>query len=172
MNVKEMCVLKHLSVTAVLLALTVSGFVFARDTGFKGKWILDKGASNATEEIPDNLVQEIKPDGSDVTIITTWREPKTGIAPIALLGIMTTKLQLRADGQEQTNYIGPFKQVSKTTQNGNQMVTEWTAVDQNGKTVSGHWTRTLSPDGQQMTLDVQEQDSGQQHTAKLVFKRK
>ena len=164
--------LKRLSVAVTLCATIFSGFALAKDSGFKGKWVLDKGSSTATEEIPDNLMQEIKPDGSDLTIITTWREPKSGIAPIALLGIMTTKLQLTANGQEQTNYIGPFKQVSKTTQNGNQMVTDWTAVDENGKTVSGHWTRTLSPDGRQMTLEVQEQDGTQQHTAKLVFHRK
>jgi hypothetical protein len=62
--------------------------------------------------------------------------------------------------------------VSKTTQSGNQLVTDWTAADQNGKTVSGHWTRTLSDDGNQMALEVQEEESGKSNNARLVFRRK
>jgi hypothetical protein len=166
-----MCVPERLLLPLLALA-ALAGFAVAKDTGFKGKWELKKDASTATVEIPDNMVQEIKPDGPNVTIITTYREPSSGVTPLAFLGIMTTKLQLSTDGQEQTNYIGPFKQVSKTTQNGNQMTTQWTAVDQNGKTVTGQWTRTLSPDGREMTLEVQEHEGSNTNTAKLVFHRK
>jgi hypothetical protein len=85
---------------------------------------------------------------------------------------MTTHLTLTTDGQETTNFIGPFKQVSKTTQNGKQLVTDWQAVV-NGENVKGQWTRTLSDDGKMMTLEIQEStNDGKSNSGKLTFKRK
>ena len=169
---REFGVCRRISTLLFAFAVLFGGVLFSKDTGFNGKWVLDRGASTATFDIPDNLTQEIKPKGSDLTIITTWKEPENGMAPLGLLGIMTTEFKCGTDGQENTNIIGPFKQVSKTTANGNQLVTEWTAGDQNGKTVTGHWTRTLSDDGNQMILEVQEQDSGKSNNAHLVFRKK
>jgi len=169
--VKEFCVWRRISLT-IAFAILSAGVLFSRDSGYKGKWVLDRGGSTATFDIPDNLTQEFKPKGSDLTIVTTWKEPETGIAPLGLLGIMTTEFKCGMSGQESTNIIGPFKQVSKTTQNGNQLVTEWTAADQNGNTITGHWTRTLSDDGNQMTLELQEQESGKTNNGRLIFRRK
>lgn len=163
---------RRISKLLCAFAVLSGAVLFSKDSGYKGKWVLDRGASTATFDIPDNLTQEIKPKGSDLTIVTTWKEPENGMAPLGLLGIMTTEAKFGLDGQECTNIIGPFKQVSKTTQSGNQLVTDWTAADQNGKTVSGHWTRTLSDDGNQMALEVQEEESGKSNNARLVFRRK
>ncbi len=169
--------LSRRGVIALLGIVSLSvGVLLAKDSNdsrFKGKWVLDRGASTATFDIPDNLMQEIKSKGSDLTIVTTWREPRNGIAPLGLLGVMTTQYQIGLNGQETTNYVGPFKVVSKTTENGNQLVTDWTAADQNGKIVTGHWTRTVSDDGRQMTLEIQEQETGgSNNSAKLVFRKK
>ena len=142
-----------------------------KDEGFAGKWVIDKGASTASFEIPDQLTQQIRNKGSELTILTTWREPQDGLAPLGLLGIMTTNLKLSLDGQDATNDIGPFKQVSKTTQNGNQLVTDYTAVV-NGEQVTGRWTRTLAADGKQMTLDIDQKSGSKSNQAKLVFLRR
>jgi hypothetical protein len=142
-----------------------------KDEGFAGKWVIDKGASTATFEIPDQLTEQIRTKGSDLTILATWREPHDGLAPLGLLGIMTTNLKLNLDGQDVTNDIGPFKQVSKTTQNGNQLITDYTAVV-NGEQVTGRWTRTLAEDGKQMTLDIDQKSGSKSNQAKLVFHRK
>jgi hypothetical protein len=151
----------------VVLALPV----LAKDRGFSGKWVIDKSASTASFEIPDNLTQQIKEKGSDVSILTTWREPGNGIAPLPLLGIMTTNLNLKVNGEDVINEIGPFKQASKTTQNGDQLVTEYTALV-NGENVTGKWVRSLSSDGKQMTIDLTQQSGSKNSQGKLVFNRK
>jgi hypothetical protein len=145
--------------------------VLPKDDGVSGKWVIDKNASTASFEIPDQLMQQIKKKGSDLAILTTWREPNNGMAPLGLLGIMTTNLKLNLNGQDETNEIGPFKQVSKTTQTGNQLITDYTAVV-NGEQVTGHWVRTLSEDGRDMTLEIAQKSRSQNNQAKLVFHKK
>src|SRR6476619_334532 len=152
---------------AVLLALPVA----AKDSGFNGKWVIDKSASTASFEIADNLTQQSKEKGSDLTILSTWREPANGIAPLPMLGIMTTNLTLKLNGEDAINEIGPFKQASKTTRNGNQLVTEYTALV-NGENVTGKWVRTLSEDGKQMTMELTQQSGSKNNQGKLVFNRK
>src|SRR5262245_32701986 len=119
--------------TGFVLTLAMAVPLLAKDDAFTGKWILDKPASNATAEIPDNLRQEIKKKGDGYAVETTWREMRSGLAPLALLGILTTQLKLGADVK---NQVGPFMIASRTTQNGNQLVTDWTAVV-NGQAVRG-----------------------------------
>jgi hypothetical protein len=156
----------------VVIGILAATLLTAKDEGFSGKWVIDKSASTATADIPDNLTQQIKKKGDTYLIESYWREPHGGIAPLALLGIMTTNLKLGIDGREVRNDIGPFHQVSKTTMNGNQLVTDWTAIV-NGQSVKGQWTRTLSEDGKGMTLDIQEStEDGKSNSGKLVFKRK
>jgi hypothetical protein len=144
----------------------------AKDDGFTGKWVIDKQASTATADIPDGLTQQFKKKGDGYTIETTWREPRSGIAPLLLVGIMTTQFKLGTKGEEVKNQVGPFMQASKTTLNGNQLVTDWTAVV-NGQAVRGQWTRTLNDAGNSMTLDIKEStDDGKSNTGKLVFNKK
>jgi hypothetical protein len=168
-----MCVLKRFVLIFALAALFVSP-VLPKNDGFSGKWIIDKTASTASFDIPDQLTQEIKTKASNLVIMTTWREPQNGMAPLGLLGIMTTNLRLNLSGQDETNEIGPFKQVSKTTQSGNQLITDYNAANAstNGEQVSGRWTRTLSGDGRQMTLEITQTSGSQSNQAKLVFNRK
>lgn len=152
-----------------LIAVLAAGLVLAKDA-FEGKWVIDKGASTATCDLPESLWQKIKKKGDGYNVETSWREPRNGVAPLVLLGILVTELKLGADV---SNLIGPFLQQSKTTVNGNQMVTEWNAVV-NKQPVKGQWTRTLADDGKSMTLDIQEStpEDGKSGAAHLVFKRK
>ncbi len=152
---------------ATLFALPV----LPKDNGFNGKWMIDKSASTASFDIPDNLMQQIKEKGSDISILSTWREPGNGIAPLPLLGVMTTNLNLKLSNEDAINEIGPFKQASRTTRNGNQLITEYTALV-NGENVTGKWVRTLSADGKQMTLEITQQSGSKNNQGKLVFNRK
>ena len=155
---------------AVFLATSILQ-VQAKDEGFSGKWVLDK-KSQLPGNAPNNLETRIKQDGSGITIESTFREPENGIVPLLYLGIMTTKLHLGTSGMEEQNTVGPFQMASKTTINGNQMDTDWTAMVK-GDQVQGHWTHKLSDDGRRMTLEIKESSTqGQNASATLYFVKK
>ncbi len=72
----------------------------------------------------------------------------------------------------QQNQIGPFQMASKTTLDGNEMHTDWTATIQGGQ-VRGHWTHRLMPDGKHMVWEIEESSpQGLHKEAKLYFVRK
>lgn len=138
---------------------------------FSGKWVLDKHAPRPGDA-PNDLQSKIKQDGSGVSIESTFKEPQNGVVPLLYLGIMTTKLHLNTDGQEQQTQIGPFMAVFKSTLDGNKLTTDWKAQI-NGDPVEGHWVHTLSDDGKHMTLQLHENSThGQQEEATLTFVRK
>lgn len=139
-------------------------------TGFDGKWAIEK-ESQGDQPVPLDMVQNIKVKGGDVTVETTFAEPQNGVVPLLYVGIMTTRMELSADGSERQNQIGPFQHASKTTLDGTTMTTDWTAVIK-GENVNGKWVRTLDPDGKHMTLQINESSKGQDHTATLKFRRK
>jgi len=143
----------------------------AKDSGFSGKWILDKH-SPRPGDAPNNLDTRIKQDGSGVTIESTFKEPDNGVVPLLYVGLMTSKIRLNTDGQEQETLVGPFTLRTKTTMNGNQILTDWTAQAKDDQ-VQGHWTHTLSDDGKHMTLEIKEDvPKGQHADATLYFVRK
>jgi hypothetical protein len=138
---------------------------------YAGKWVLDKHAPRPSDA-PSNLQTKIKQDGTQLTLESSFNEPSSGVVPLLYLGIMTNKLQLNTDGQEQQTQIGPFMAVFKTTMDGNKMMTDWKAQI-NGDPVEGHWVHTLSDDGKHMTLDLTESSTHGQHSqATLNFVRK
>jgi hypothetical protein len=142
----------------------------SRDEGFSGRWVLDKSQPSA--EAPGNLEIRIKQDGSGSTIESTFKEPDNGIVPLLYLGVMTTRMHLSFGGSTEQNQIGPFQMASKTTLNGNQMDTEWTAAVKEDQ-VQGHWTHTISDDGKHMTIEIKESSTqGQTAQATLHFVRK
>ncbi len=158
------------SLSALVLIISTA-FVNAKDEGFAGHWILDKG-SPRPGDCPNQLEQKIKQDSSGLTIESTFKEPENGVVPLLYLGVMTTKLHLNVNGEEQQNQIGPFQMGSKTTLNGSQMETEWKARAKEDE-VNGHWVHTLSSDGRHMTLEIKESSTrGQNAVAKLYFVRK
>jgi hypothetical protein len=161
---------KRFLITAAI-ALFLAGPGLTNETGFDGTWVIDKDASKATFEIPASLTQKIRQDNDEMVIVTTWREPRDGVSPLPLLGVMVSELRLKTDGHEQRGQVGPFAQASKTTVNGGVAETEYTAAV-HGQTVNGHWKRTLSPDGRQMQLEITQSGSGQSAQGTLVFKRK
>jgi hypothetical protein len=163
---------------AFLTTLLTLAFAVAASVGgansFDGKWVLDKKAGNtATVPPPDDLRQNIKAGGGNISIDSTFKEPNNAITPLLYLGIMVTNIKLNADGSETVNQVGPFMQTSKTTVDGNKMDTEWIAKHTSGEVVNGHWTRTISDDGKHMTLEIKESSTqGQSGTATLNFVKK
>ena len=138
---------------------------------FLGKWELDKKKTQAVGA-PDDLKLEIKEDGPKLKIQSKYREPKSNVYPLLWVGIMTYDLELGTDGSETTNHIGPFTHVSKTTVEGNKMVTDFTAQIDNGN-VTGQWVRTISDDGREMTCEINTKSSdGRRLNQTLVFKKK
>src|SRR3954451_14972089 len=141
--------------------LAFSCFAFAASStvagsgpqSFEGKWVLDKKRSGAAGA-PQDLTQQIKMDGSQMIIRSKFAQPKNGIYPILWVGLMTEELRLTTDGSEATKSIGPFELRAKTNQDGDALVTTYTAnmengaaPDQKGGSVEGQWFRKLSGDG-------------------------
>jgi hypothetical protein len=138
---------------------------------YAGKWVLDKNAPRPGDA-PNSLETRIKQDNSGLAIESSFKEPDNGVVPLLYLGVMTNKLHLNTDGQEQQTQIGPFMAVFKTTMDGNKLSTDWKAQI-NGDPVEGHWVHTLSDDGKRMTLDIKESSTHGQHAeATLNFVRK
>jgi hypothetical protein len=153
--------------------VTSVGLASAKDSpdSFSGKWVLDKH-SPRPGDAPNALETKIKRDNSGVTIESSFKEPDNGVVPLLYLGVMTNKLHLTTDGQEQQSQIGPFMAVFKTASDGNKLTTEWKAQI-NGDPVEGHWVHTLTDDGKHMTLEIQESSTHGQHAeATLNFVRK
>ena len=153
--------------------VVISGLVGAKENAdsFSGKWVLDKH-SPRPGDAPNNLETKIKQDGSGLMIESTFREPDNGVVPLLYLGVMTDKLHLSTDGQEQQTQIGPFMAVFKTSLEGNKLSTDWKAQI-NGDPVEGHWVHTLSDDGKHMTLEIKESSTHGQHgEVTLNFVRK
>ncbi len=162
---------------SIILLFTIAFVVFATASAkdnpdsFSGRWVLDKHAPRPGDA-PNNLETKIKQDNSGLTIESTFKDPDDGVVPLLYLGVMTNKLHLNTDGQEQQTQIGPFMAVFKTTMDGNKLLTDWKA-EIKGDTVEGHWVHTLSSDGKHMTLDIKESSTHDQHAeATLSFVRK
>jgi len=162
---------------SIVLLFTIAFVVFAAASAkdnsgsFSGKWVLDKH-SPRPGDAPNNLETKIKQDNSGLAIESTFKDPDDGVVPLLYLGVMTNKLHLNTDGQEQQTQIGPFMAVFKTTMEGNKLTTDWKA-EIKGDAVEGHWVHTLSDDGKHMTLDIKESSTHGQHAeATLGFVRK
>lgn len=155
---------------AFVAVLTLASAKDSPDS-FNGKWVLDKH-SPRPGDAPNSLETKIKQDNSGLTIESTFREPDSGVVPLLYLGVMTNRLHLNTDGQDQQTQIGPFMTVFKSTVDGNKITTDWNAQI-NGDPVEGHWVHTLSDDGKHMTLDIKESSTHGQHAeATLNFIRK
>ena len=163
---------------SIILLFTIASFVLwgtatAKDNAdsYSGKWILDKH-SPRPGDAPNALETKMKQDNSGVTIESSFKEPDNGVVPLLYLGIMTNRIHLATDGQEQQTQIGPFMAVFKSTMDGNKLTTDWKAQI-NGDPVEGHWVHTLSDDGKHLTLEIQESSTHGQHAqATLQFVRK
>jgi len=169
------CVLRLAkSITILFTTVFVVAFVANGkdvENSFSGKWVLDK-QSPRPGDAPNSLETKIKQDSSGVTIESTFKEPDNAVVPLLYLGVMTNRLHLTTDGQEQQTQIGPFMATFKSTMDGNKLTTEW-AAQVKGDQVQGHWIHTLSGDGKRMTLEIQETSTQGQHAeATLQFVRK
>jgi hypothetical protein len=155
---------------AFLLCTGVSGK--DAESGFSGTWDFDKSQSTASSDIPNGLQQQIKHNKSEMVIKSKWMEPETGVAPLVLLGVMTSELKLKTDGRLAKKQFGPFITTSSTKQDGDIVVTNW-QVNANGEPMSSEWRRTLASDGKTMMLDIQQSTrNGKNSNAKLVFRRR
>jgi len=139
---------------------------------FQGKWVMDKKTSPSATVAPANLVQEIKEDGDKIIIKSQYQQPRNGLYPIFWIGVMTEQIELPKPGYEMTSNIGPYEYKAKTTQDGNKLITDWTATLQPGS-VEGQWVRTISDDGRKMTMDIKGKCSdGRIMEATLYFTKK
>ncbi len=155
----------------IAFLISSPALVSAKDEGFNGKWVLDK-SSQQPPNAPNHLETKMKQDNSGITIESTFAEPSDGVVPLVYLGLMANKVHLAAGGQVEQNAIGPFQMASKTTMDGTQMQTEWTAMVK-GDAVQGNWTQRLSGDGRHMTWEIKESSTQGQHSeATLNFVRK
>jgi hypothetical protein len=164
---------KSIIVLFTMAFVTFVGLAGAKDApdSFSGKWVLDKHGARPGDA-PNNLETKIKQDESGLTFEYSFKEPDNGVVPLLYLGVMTNKLHLNTDGQDQQSQIGPFMAVFRTMLDGNKMTTEWKAQI-NGDPVEGHWVHTLSDDGKRMTLEITESSTHGQHAeATLTFVRK
>ena len=164
---------KSIIVLFTIAFVTFVGLVGAKDApdSFSGKWVLDKHGARPAEA-PNNLETKIKQDESGLSFESSFKEPDNGVVPLLYLGVMTNKLHLNTDGQDQQSQIGPFMAVFRTMLDGNKMTTQWKAQI-NGDPVEGHWVHTLSDDGKHMTLEITESSTHGQHAeATLTFVRK
>jgi hypothetical protein len=167
-----------LSLPKSIMLLFIAVFVVACaangkdvENSFSGKWVLDNH-SPRPGDAPNRLETKIKQDSSGVTIESSFKEPANAVVPLLYLGVMTNKLHLTIDGQEQQTQIGPFMAMFKSAIEGNKLTTDW-AAQMNGDQVQGHWIHTLSSDGKHMTLEIQESSTHGQHAeATLQFVRK
>jgi hypothetical protein len=155
---------------AFVVILGMAGAKENQDS-FSGKWVLDRH-SPRPGDAPNSLETKIKQETSGLTIESSFKEPDNGVVPLLYLGVMTNKLHLTTDGQEQQTQIGPFMAVFKSSMDGNKLTTEWKAQI-NGDPVEGQWVHTLSEDGKHMTLEIKETSTHSQHAeATLQFVRK
>ncbi len=172
-----------MKIRSTVLLLLIATFAFAASKpqqGFEGKWVLDKKKSADVAQAPQDLVQQIKMNGSNMTIKSKFAQPRNGIYPMLWVGIMTEELQLTTDGSEASKAIGPFQLRAKTNQDGDALVTNWTANMENGMapgqeggSVEGQWHRSISDDGHVMILQVKGKCSdGRTLDTKLYFNRK
>jgi hypothetical protein len=155
---------------SLILCMSLGAVYAGTASPFVGKWELDKKKTQATGA-PEDLKLDIKEEGTKVKIQSKYREPKTNVYPLLWVGIMTYDLELGADGSETTNHIGPFTHVSKTTIDGNKMVTDFSAQIENGN-VTGKWVRTVSDDGREMTCQINTKSSDGRHLDQTLFFRK
>jgi hypothetical protein len=156
---------------SILLCLSMTGASGGTASAFAGKWEIDKKKTQSAGA-PDDFKLEIKEDGRKLKIESKYREPRSGVYPLLWVGIMTYNLELSTDGSPTTNHIGPFTHVSKTSVEGNKMITDFTATIENGN-VQGQWVRTVSPDGREMTCQINTKASdGRTLNQTLVFKKK
>jgi len=155
-----------------LFIILIASIAQAKDDGFSGKWILD-GKSQQPDGCPKKLETVIKQDGSGLTLESRFQEPETGVVPLLYLGVMASKVRLASDGQVQQNAIGPFQMASKSTLDGKEIQTEWTAAVQ-GDQVQGHWTQRLADDGKHMVWEIKEtpKDGGPEQQVTLYFVKK
>lgn len=156
-----------------VLGLAASLSVAKPKTGFDGKWVVDREASQAMPLPPEGLTQVIHVHNDNVQVSSSWKEAADGMSPLLYLGLMVSDLRLATDGSPSKATFGPFTQAARTTVEANRMTTEWSANSADSGTAQGKWIRTVSPDGKRMTLEINLTASdGQTRTGTLVFRRK
>jgi hypothetical protein len=152
-----------------LLSVTFALVAAAAPPDFNGAWRL-LGSSGAIA--PEGLIVTIRQTASSIDFHSQWEEPKSGQYGLTLLGIITPDFRIAAAAQEDLNQVGPFVFRSRSRWEGNRLITAWNTSDFNSQSFHGTWTRYLSADGRQMTLEIAAVSSpGKASRATLLFKR-
>lgn len=108
---------------------------------FSGTWVLDltRSDSAVSSNLPDPVLVEIAQSDRDLTIVTTQGSQQHRVVHGF---VATPTAPYSIDGA-----------ASRAYWNGSKLITEGTRVVQ-GQTVATRETRTLSPDGVEMTVEV------------------
>jgi len=153
--------------TCVFLAMLFSAGAAA--PGFNGTWRL-LGASGANA--PADFIVSVRQSSGMLQFDARWEEPKNGQYALTLLGVVTPLLRLSTAGQEDLNQVGPFVFHSRSRWEGDRLITEWSTSAFMDQSFRGTWTRALSADGRQFTLEIAATSSaGKNSRATLIFRR-
>ena len=156
-----------------LVSVVFSAFcatqISAADALFNGTWVLDQH-SPRPGNAPNQIQTKISQKGANLTLESVFTEPKDRVLPMLYLGILGTRISLTANGAEQENMVGPYYLLTKTTIEGNQMLTDWIAT-MFGDELRGHWRHTLT-DPKHLVIEIQEISKQGQRGATLYFTRK
>jgi len=150
---------------AILLLL----FAATSPPDFHGKWkVIGSKGANA----PPAYEVIIEQAGGGLQFYADWDEPKQGQYALTLLGVVAKEMRLTTAGQQDLNQVGPFVFHSKSHWKDNRLITDWNTSTYLEQSFRGTWTRYLSPDGREMTLEIGAvSSSGARSAATVIFRR-
>ena len=150
---------------AILLLL----FAVTSRPDFHGVWKLI-GAKGANA--PPEFVVNIEQAGEALQLHARWEEPKQGQYALTLLGVVAPEMRLTTADQQDLNQVGPFVFHSRSHWKDNRLITEWNTSAYMEQWFRGTWTRYLSADGHEMTVEIAVQSSGGARSeATLIYRR-
>lgn len=156
--------MKRLAICAIFACVCAN----AQIRGFAGDWKLI-GIHGTTA--PEDFTMHVDQTESSVDIAARWALHEDAHA-LTLIGIATPHVRFTTASHEDLNQVGPFVLHSRTHWDGTRLVTTWHTSDFMGKSFTGTWTRSLSPDGRRQRLDVKGDSSDGKFTrAILTFER-
>lgn len=150
---------------AVLLLL----FAGTSPPDFRGAWKLI-GAKGANA--PPEFVTTIDQAGDALQFHARWDEPKQGQYALTLLGVVVPEMQFTTADQQDLNQVGPFVFHSRSHWKDGRLITDWNTSAYMEQWFRGTWTRYLSADGREMTVEISALSSGGgRSAATLIFRR-
>ena len=166
--------MKHRSYVTVAVILTAAAYSAVRahqvtPPPLAGDWVLDS-ATGTTR--PEGLFLQVSQSPVELTMAAQWTQSADGRYGLTLTGLLAPEMRFSLDGREDLNQAGPFVIRSKTAWSGPSLVTTWRTTEYLGIAFEGRWVRSVSPDGQELTISIEGTSSnGQRANAVLKLRR-